>query len=726
MADYYVATDGSDEWSGQLPQPNQKRTDGPFATLVRARDAVRTLKKRTQKNELLVLIRGGSYCLADTVVFSLEDSAPANGTITYAAYADESPAFTSAIPINRWHKPSHPSELLPAAARAAVWTADVPKGLSNVLTLYDGAKRLRRAWSKPFAPVAYVNQTESPDALAFPTGAMKNWPDLRNGELRVIPSCDYEMCLLPLASVDEKIGVAKTLVPATRSMGRVKFMNETVWVENILEVLDEPGEWVYSATERKLYLWPIGNRPSEAISAPRLTELLRIEGSIDYDGPEDVRVRGLVFDGLTFTGGERLPWHGATKGELQHEWEHSDIPTALVRLRGAQGCTVSGCRFVDTSHAGIRLDLTCMDNRIMHNEVARTGGVGILLAGYGPGTKDVNKRNEVSNNWVHHIGEIYWASPAIMVWQSGENKVTHNLIHNTPYSGITVSGRTGWTSEADATFRAHEVKLPEYEKLPSASSGSSRVHREWWSVRERYMHGRKNFVAWNDIHDVMETMGDGNAIYVSGTGKENHIYQNYIHHIDGDGTASGIRCDNDQYETILDGNVIYKIRSAQTGISTVEMNHIINNIVVDVIPSRRPITKPNIVHGYIAIPGPTWPIEGARIQRNIVWSPRADYLPIIEYRSFSTGAGDRLKDTDTDYNLYWCPNDPRWGQRHIDEQKPYGAELHSLSADPLFVDVRKGDLRLKPNSPASTLGIPIWNIAMAGLLPEHPYHRESQ
>ena len=71
----------------------------------------------------------------------------------------------------------------------------------------------------------------------------------------------------------------------------------------------------------------------------------------------------------------------------------------------------------------------------------------------------------------------------------------------------------------------------------SAASGSSRVHYEWWTAREHYMHGRRNLVAWNDIHDVMETMGDGNAIYISGTGKENHIYQNYIHHLDGDGTA---------------------------------------------------------------------------------------------------------------------------------------------------------------------------------------------
>ena len=195
---------------------------------------------------------------------------------------------------------------------------------------------------------------------------------------------------------------------------------------------------------------------------------------------------------------------------------------------------------------------------------------------------------------------------------------------------------------------AHEVDLPAYNSLPSAGSGSSAIHREWWQAREKYMHGRKNTVARNEIRDVMQTLGDGNGIYISGTGKENHIYQNYIHHLDGDGVAAGIRCDNDQYETIVDGNVLYKIRSAQTGISMTEANHIVNNIIVDLIPSRRPITKPNIVHGYIAIPNATWPIEGARIMHNIIWSPLADYWPIVEHKSFSTGAGDRLKNTKTD------------------------------------------------------------------------------
>ncbi|MBX3438420.1 MAG: right-handed parallel beta-helix repeat-containing protein, partial [Planctomycetaceae bacterium] len=638
-ADFYVAVNGSDQWSGRRDRPNPTNTDGPFATLSRARDAVRAMKQQENQKEIRVRIRGGVYRLEETVVFSRDDSATAGGTITYAAYGDETPIFTSTVPIVGWRKPAHPSPLLPEASRDSVWTADVPAALWNVLTLYDGNQRLRRAWSQPFTPVAFVDPTAPTDEIAFPSGTMRNWPDLKNGELRVIPSCDYEMCLLPLAEVDEQAGLARTAVPASRTMGRVKFLEETAWVENVLEVLDEPGEWVFDAVHRTLYLWPTQGAPSDAISAPRLTELLRIEGEIDYDGPTDKPVTGLVFQGLTLTGGERLPWHGATQGELQHKWEHFDRPSALLRLRGAQSCTIRACRFVETSGAGVRLDLTCSDNRIVDNEIAHTGGVGILLAGYGPGAKDVNNRNEVSNNWVHHVGEISWASPAIMVWQSGENRVTHNLIHNTPYSGITISGRTGWTSDTDDTFRAREVELPEYNTLPSAAGGSNRIHREWWEAREKYMHGRRNFVAWNEIHHVMETLGDGNAIYISGTGKENHIYQNYIHDLDGDGTASGIRCDNDQYETIIDGNVLYKIRSAQTGISTTETNHIVNNIIVDVIPSRRPITKPNIVHGYICIPNPTWPIEGARISHNIVWSPRADYWPIVEHKSFSTGAG---------------------------------------------------------------------------------------
>ena len=57
-ADFYVAADGNDGWSGTLPAANSKSSDGPFATLARARDAVRQLKDRSpSKNVPLRLSR---------------------------------------------------------------------------------------------------------------------------------------------------------------------------------------------------------------------------------------------------------------------------------------------------------------------------------------------------------------------------------------------------------------------------------------------------------------------------------------------------------------------------------------------------------------------------------------------------------------------------------------------------------------------------------------------
>ena len=42
----YVALDGNDAWSGALAGPNAAKTDGPFATLQRARDEIRKRKAR--------------------------------------------------------------------------------------------------------------------------------------------------------------------------------------------------------------------------------------------------------------------------------------------------------------------------------------------------------------------------------------------------------------------------------------------------------------------------------------------------------------------------------------------------------------------------------------------------------------------------------------------------------------------------------------------------------
>ena len=90
-ADFYVSPVGSNDWSGTLPNPDAQGTDGPFATLERARDAVRDLKKR-KSTDILVLVREGTYRPAETIVFGLQDSA--NGDFRFKP---KSPALKMGI-----------------------------------------------------------------------------------------------------------------------------------------------------------------------------------------------------------------------------------------------------------------------------------------------------------------------------------------------------------------------------------------------------------------------------------------------------------------------------------------------------------------------------------------------------------------------------------------------------------------------------------------------------
>ena len=91
-ADFYVAPHGADAWSGTRPEPNADKTDGPFATLARARDAVRRLKAPgTNTRPVTVLIRGGEYRLTEPLVFGPEDSGAKGRPVTYMIFGNRGP-----------------------------------------------------------------------------------------------------------------------------------------------------------------------------------------------------------------------------------------------------------------------------------------------------------------------------------------------------------------------------------------------------------------------------------------------------------------------------------------------------------------------------------------------------------------------------------------------------------------------------------------------------------
>ncbi len=152
----------------------------------------------------------------------------------------------------------------------------------------------------------------------------------------MIPTADYEMSILPLASVDEETHIATTAAAASRPIGKVKFVPISAWVENVLEVLDQPGEWAVNLPNEKSISGRAANEPSENIVAPALTRITaRRRGNRRSRCRRYLRSTGLIFRGLTFSHAELYPWHGDTGWALQHHWEMFDRPTAALRFRGA-------------------------------------------------------------------------------------------------------------------------------------------------------------------------------------------------------------------------------------------------------------------------------------------------------------------------------------------------------------------------------------------------------
>jgi hypothetical protein len=633
QADFYVAADGRDDWSGQLHEANGDRTDGPFASLVRAREAVRAWRATGGRGGVNVQIRSGRYYLTETVVFGLEDGArEAADRAIYSAYPGEEPVFSSGVKISGWRELDDWDLPLPIEAREHVWVADLPQELDRFFTLFDGDRRLPRARSAGFSPTepfllpeqlwAMTGATapgyreDLATTLAFPPGAMRQWPNLEDVELVIRPNYPWVVNFLGIASVDVEAGIARTSLPGTYPLrpliNRFRHSGDftkSVWVENVPEGLDSPGRWVLDTRQRKLYLWPLGDEPGDEIRAPRLRELIRVEGNIDLEGPVDEPVRGIVFDGLTLTQGDRDLWRKDDAG-IEHDFEMADKPNALLRLRGAEGCAVTRCRFVNSGGTGIRLDLHCQDNLVEQNELYHLGATGIAVIGYGPGTKDVSKRNRVSDNNIHHCGEIYWHAIGIVVSNSGNNVISHNYLHHLPRGAIAI----------------YDVRPHFFDRSQPIIRECSRMIR-WseigdvrtWEDALPYLHSRENVIELNEIYRTGGFGGDTATIDVSGAGEGNIVRRNWIHDIANPNTHGGLRTDDFQKGTLFEENVIFHTRSA--GLIIRLSNQWINNVIVDVDPrnfiwlGQQPLDGTVLTRNIFFNPGPEAPGFG------IMWRP---------------------------------------------------------------------------------------------------------
>src|SRR5690349_6532311 len=84
LASFFVSPRGKDAWSGKLADPGA--ADGPFATIGRAREAVRAhLRTLDRPRPVYVVLRAGTYDLDAPLKFGPEDSGSRDAPVVYAA-----------------------------------------------------------------------------------------------------------------------------------------------------------------------------------------------------------------------------------------------------------------------------------------------------------------------------------------------------------------------------------------------------------------------------------------------------------------------------------------------------------------------------------------------------------------------------------------------------------------------------------------------------------------
>jgi hypothetical protein len=726
---FYVAPTGNDSWSGKLASANRNFTDGPFATLERARDAIRELKRggSLPTGGVTIIIRGGTYLFSHSLRLSGQDSGTKEAPIVWSAYHDEQVVLSGGQEISDFH---------PVNDRAVLKQINVP---------YQAKILVADLRSQGITDFGEITQRGNPGIELFFKGkrmTLARWPNA--GWLRIadVPQSGEKLFNKGLDREKRFDGV-----PVGRHYGRIKYdgdrptqwsaenevylhgywtwdwsdsfqrvksidsakheitiqephhnygytKNQRYYFLNILEELDSPGEWYLDRKNGLLYFWP-----PEPISEGSVSVSLLDEPLLSMDSTAFVTVVGLTFEqsrsnGIVLTGGNNNLVAGCTFRNLGGD--------ALILESGREN-GVQSCDLYDLSLGAIQL---------------RGGDRKSLIPG----------NNFAVNNHIHHYSSWVRTGQYAIVVDGVGQRVSNNLIHDAPHEGL-------------------------------------------------HLKGNDHVIEYNEIYRVCQETGDAGALHTGRdwTWRGNVIRYNYFHHLLGPGLHGVMAVYLDDWASgfTVFGNIFYRSgRSAMIGGG--RDNTVENNVFVECKPSvhvdarglgwasyyfngdypelfehlkEMKYHEPPYSTRYptlltLDVGNPALPMNN-RIVHNVSYGGR--WLDIYDSNAFDFSIVS-MKDNLIADSLI-CRRQQKdqkgWDPYYLDIDKKDGYVLYTsaesdireefkgnvfLTGDPGFESLERHDFRLKSTSPAYALGfkpIPIDKIGLTRdtyrrVLPDRP------
>lgn len=673
----YVSTTGRDAWSGRLPEPNEDGTDGPFATLDRARREARELRTSARLTApLTVRLRDGVYRLSQPLAFGVDDSAP----VTYAAYPGETPILDGGELLGGWRTET-------VAGRPA-WVTDLPDvaaGRWSFRELYvNGERRSRARWPKegycwiesaPRTPLT-AGLFDGDDQFVAAPGDLAALGRVDDVDVVLLHYWIEEH--LPLATYDPETRLATTRYPSTFSLkDDFKPRYARYYVENARETLSEPGEWYLDRQAGTLTYLPLDSETMDTteVVAPRVTQLVRIVGEPDRERfAEHLRFVGLTFQHTD----HQLPSEGGDiHAHPDRRWINApqgaaNIPGAIY-LEGARYCAFEDCVIRNVGQYGIQLADGCFSNRVVGCELHDLGAGGVHLNGSdaaGPRSRRTGL-NRITDNHLHHGGRIFHSAVGILSRHSFGNQFSHNHIHDFFYSGISC----GWV----------------------------------WGYAENV--SRDNRIEHNHIHSLGHgVLSDMGGIYTLGVQPGTVLRGNLIHDVRRHNYGGwAIYPDEGSSHLVIENNICYGTDSQVFHQHYGRENTIRNNIFAFGEEALAAQSRATPDAKALTFECNLWLTSGSPV--------------------FTLGRSARLSDRNhrSESNLYWDVTgaSPKFrgmtadGEQDLDLAgwQALGHDLHGVVADPKFADPEHGDFTLADDSPALALGFEPIDLSHVGPRP---------
>ena len=688
----FVSPEGNDGWSGTIAEPDEG--DGPFATIERARNAVRALKRKGRLTApVRIVLRGGTYFLDRPLVLGPKDSGDVECPVTYAAHPGEMPILSGGRQIEDFRE-----EKLKGRR---VWVTEIPevkRGEWYFHQLFvNGERRPRTRLPKrgiyrikglpDFPPGTYEKvvkrhgigaawkQQCRQDCFEYLKGHIRRWRNLQDVEI-IAP---HQWCEshFHIAGVDTRKR-AVTLDRLSKwslhdDSSRRGTRYAVYWIENVFEALDTAGQWYLDRTKGRLYYLPKrGEKPGcAAVVAPQLEQLLRIVGT------KNRKVAHVHFKGITFSHTE---WNFPS--DMAGSVDAAAVPGAVF-LTHAEHCSISHSVIEHVGTWGIQVAGGCMDNEACHNRIHDLGAGGVkvdseTVAEGIPKAGCDTLRTNITDNSIAQGGRIFKTGHGILISNSPANRILHNHICDLFSEGICLTGLCGYGKN----------------------------------------YGMGNVVEYNHIHHLRgDVLSDQSAIWTGGVVTGTRIRYNLIHDVAcrvyG---AQGIFLDSASSFVLVEKNIVYRCQGYPLHHLRGRENEVVNNIFAfgRECQIQRTVMEPHC---------------SFTARRNIVYYAEGDLLggkwlaspdELTTYPDAWSRKLDADKATVThckfDNNVYFetSGRPVTFAGKTLEEWQAQGNDKGSLIADPLFVDPDNGDFALHPDSPAFKLGFEPIDLSEAG------------